>query len=209
MKTIELQAGQRFGRLVVIGRSGSSPVSRNATFLCRCDCGRETVKPGSHLRSGHTQSCGCFGEVASVTHGESGRAGRRSPEYSVWAKMIGRCTNPREKRWADYGGRGIQVCERWRQFENFRADMGDRPAGMTIERIDNNGNYAPSNCRWATDHEQKRNMRSNVNLTFNGRTMCATDWARELGMRVVTLHCRIRRGWSTERALTSGVKRAG
>lgn len=130
-----------------------------------------------------------------------------SPEYESWQHMLNRCGNPKDKRWARYGKRGITVCERWKEFKNFYEDMGDRPTDKhTLERLNNDGNYEPSNCIWATPHQQTRNRRSNINITHDGKTMCLKDWAEQLGIKPATLYARIHSGWTVERAFTKGVK---
>lgn len=120
--------------------------------------------------------------------------------------MLNRCQNPNVPAYKNYGGRGIAVCQRWLRFENFLADMGERPAGMTIERIDNDGNYEPGNVRWATYKEQTRNNRSTQLVTLHGETKCITDWAAETGIKMPTLWARLRLGWSVEDALTKPVR---
>ncbi len=143
---------------------------------------------------------------AATTHGHTVNY-RKSREYRSWQMMKHRCHNPRYTQFRDYGGRGIAVCPRWRDsFEDFLADMGPRPVGTSIDRIDKNGNYEPSNCRWATEQEQKRNTRRNVLMTFNGKTQCLTDWAAESGIPYKTLEARRRYGWTDERALTQPVQ---
>jgi len=151
---------QRFGRLVAI-----RILRRDRTgihWLCACDCGQQSVTTASHLRRGHTRSCGCFRiDVVvnrSLRHGHS-RPGAHSPTHQSWRAMQTRCDNPRGKCYELYGGRGIAVCDRWRVFENFLADMGERPEGLTLDRLDVEGNYEPGNCRWATVQEQNRNRR--------------------------------------------------
>jgi hypothetical protein len=125
-------------------------------------------------------------------------------EQRCWAKMIQRCVNPRSNSYHNYGGRGIRVCARWlKSFDNFLADMGPKPSPKhSIERRDNDGDYTPSNCCWATRHEQHRNMRRNMWITLDGVTLCLKDWARRTGMDQMTIKGRLRRGWSVKDALT-------
>jgi len=117
--------------------------------------------------------------------------------------MRDRCRNPKSKRYSDYGGRGITVCDRWESFENFLADMGERPDGMTLDRYPNvNGNYEPGNCRWATTKQQANNVRRSVILSFNGRSMTASEWGEEIGLCPKLIRQRIKSGWTAEQALT-------
>lgn len=119
----------------------------------------------------------------------------RTPTYQVWQNMKARCTNKNLPRYPRYGGRGIRVCERWLSYENFLADMGEKPHGMSIDRIDNDGDYAPENCRWADKRIQNANKSTNVYLEHNGERLCITDWAERLGVNPRSLKHRLDRGW--------------
>lgn len=178
------RAGERYGRLAVVAFSGLDAYGRSL-WDCLCECGRSKVVPGGHLRSGHTRSCGCLlTEVARRPvrhgHGRGQRNGGVTAEYGAWRNMKTRCLNPRSSDFANYGGRGITVCARWRAgFEYFLADMGPRPSsGHTLDRIDNDGPYEPGNCRWATQREQGNNKRTNRHVTIDGRRLTISEAAR-------------------------------
>jgi len=201
--------GRRFGRLVVLGLG---PRGRRGVrkWLCRCDCGTEKPIRGGALTWGETVSCGCFQreQVAALarrrsTHGHAAR-GAASRTYKTWNAMLQRCTNPKSPNWARYGGRGIAVCRRWYLFENFLADMGERPPGKSIDRYpDKNGNYEPSSCRWATAREQLRNTRRNKWLTVGGEPIVLTEAASRAGISINGLKARLAKGWSPDDAATA------
>lgn len=189
--------GMRFGRLIVRGRHGSlqsKGVKGQATWLCLCDCGLESIVRGQELRTGHTTSCGC----RMVVHGM-----RHSREYRAWRGMKSRCSDQGVPNYDRYGGRGISVCERWNRFEAFFEDMGPCPFGRTLDRKDVHGNYEPSNCRWATWKEQQNNRSNNRVIEFWGARLTAQQWADKAGIRRDTF---VRRldvlGWTMEEALT-------
>lgn len=200
--------GQRFERLFVLGYAGKSN-SGTPTWFCRCDCGNITRSHSPSLKSRGTKSCGCFSREGiierSTTHGQSCR-GKWTKTYRAWWNMVARCTVPSSTRYKNYGGRGIQVCDSWLKFENFLNDMGECPPGMTLERVDNDGNYCPENCKWAGIIEQANNKRNNVFLEYNGQKLTISQWEKKLGFKRASLWNRIKAGWPIERALTTPVK---
>lgn len=155
MRLIDL-TGMRFGRLEVIKRGEN--IGRSAAFECRCDCGTMLTARAASLRNGDTASCGCYrAEKMAEKQRKHGHFGSRT--YNSWASMLSRCRDKNKPAYARYGAIGITVCERWEKFENFLADMGERPEGCSIDRIDNDKGYEPGNCRWATPIQQRRNQR--------------------------------------------------
>ncbi len=166
---LRVAAGHRYAQLTVVVRDGSSR-DHKALWRCRCDCGTETVVRSTQLTQGKTRSCGCLlrrsrHKATNLQHGDA-RPGRQAPEYLAWIAMRVRCTNPKAQAWRRYGGRGIQVCERWMwSYEAFLADVGRRPSPKhSIDRIDNDGHYEPGNVRWATRSQQNANQRSRPRL---------------------------------------------
>jgi len=208
------KTGDRYGRLTVIRETEQrrSPCGHaERQVLCECDCGNEIVVLLNSLRFGRTKSCGCLANDLTAarnrrnaTHGMS-----NSPTYLCWYSMRQRCNNMHHQAYSEYGGRGITVCERWQNcFENFLEDMGKRPSPRhSIDRVDNDGNYEPGNCRWATVTEQGRNKRNNVLLTCQGETMCLSEWAERVGITPEGLSARLARGWSVEEILTTPSRR--
>lgn len=204
--------GKRVGRLVVVGEGQTYYKPSGQAyykFLCKCDCGNTKMVNGYALRKGLTKSCGCYtkekaGNMAR-THGKSD-----TKLYTTWVCMRSRCNYKRNKEYKDYGGRGIKVCKEWDEsFDNFCAWAMENgyKEGLSIDRIDVNGNYEPSNCKWATRYEQDRNKRNNVMITYNGETKILRDWEKYLGMSKGTLRQRIKKhGWSIEKAFTTPVK---
>lgn len=151
--------GQHFGRLTVLAREGATR-AKKATWKCACSCGGQTTSTTGALRSGHVTSCGCAQLQANFIHGMARLSPGRHPLYRSWMSMISRCTRPADTSYANYGGRGVQVCERWRTPKNFILDMlPSWKPGLTLDRIDTNGNYCLKNCRWATRSEQQRNRK--------------------------------------------------
>lgn len=199
MSALKNLVGQRFGRLLVLERVGSSKY-KEAIWKCRCDCGNEINVVAGELKKGSTRSCGCLKkEVASklmkklvqdnVTHGMSG-----TPVYRTWASMLQRCTNPNSSYYKNYGGRGITVCDSWHDFQNFYDDVSKLPhfyeEGYSLDRIDNNGNYELSNVRFADRTTQNRNRRDNIIVNYNGEEMTLVESATKSGIKLCTLYRR-------------------
>lgn len=176
MKLIDI-SGQRFGRLLVIDKANIKNSSAQTKWNCKCDCGKLTCVTGRDLKKFFTSSCGCLRREnkANLSHGKSDTS-----VYKIWQLMKYRCYSKKCKQYKYYGARGVVVCDRWKHsFENFNEDMGDRPTtNLTLDRFPNmDGNYEPSNCRWATMKEQCANRRSNIWINYNGKSMIVSEWA--------------------------------
>lgn len=199
--TIKNEVGKRYGEWIVISLARVHPV-RGAYWSCRCSCGTETEVLGSALRSGHSQSCGCRWAGRPRRTGRTHQpiaapGGIIAPEYVAWQNMLQRCENPRNPKYKCYGARGITVCERWHRFNAFYEDMGPRPSPeLTLERIDNNANYEPSNCRWATWTEQYANRRPREKDPLSIESL-----ARSIGLSSSTVLKRLEKGWTLDEAL--------
>ncbi len=194
-----INIGDKVGTLKMLTVVGAAPPSPkgSARWFCKCDCG--TIKSIQASNLAIIASCGCYRKQFMRTHGQY-----RTAEYKAWTHMRERCMNPANKHFASYGGRGITVCERWNQYENFIADAGPRPSSRhSLDRIDNDQGYSPENCQWTTRSVQMQNTRRTRMLTFNGETMALTAWARKLGLNPTTIQSRIDvYGWTVEQALT-------
>lgn len=192
---------QRIGRWMVLKRAGNNK-HKNALWLCRCECGHERVVRSNDLRRGKSQGCASCG---STTHG-----GKGTRLYSVWQEMRYRCINKNHHAYKYYGGRGIVVCREWNTFETFRdwALANGYGKGLSIDRINNNGNYGPDNCRWATRKQQHRNKRSNRYITINGVTKLLCEWAEIAGISRQALRWRHKNGWRGEYLLVPPYQRS-
>lgn len=193
-------SGRRFGRLTVVSFAGRRHVGGQSKriWLCRCDCGNQINLPAGALTANNTRSCGCLMRDTVTVHG-----GYKDPIYKVWHAMIERCRNAKHSDYPLYGGRGIVVAAAWTDFAKFRLDMGPRPHGATLERIDVNGNYCKSNCRWATPQEQANNRRNNRHVYFNGYWRTIAEWSRITGLSKRCIQYRLSAGWPKDAVLTT------
>ncbi len=201
-KLIDL-SGQRFGRLTVISFAGIDKFG-NKTWFCRCDCGKEKIISRGHLKKGDAQSCGCLkSEITTKRNIKHGYVGTKL--YNVYHNMKERCLNPSRNDYSRYGGRGICVCEEWKEdfktFQKWAFENGYKD-NLTIDRIDVNGNYEPSNCRWVDGITQANNKRNSYYVEYNGKKLTISEWARETGISPSLIRYRLNKGWPIERALT-------
>jgi hypothetical protein len=201
--------GKRFGRLIGLNYKGLGHGSaKHGKWECRCDCGNTVLIAGIKLRNGHTKSCGCLHIETCRENGKRNRKhGQRNTSlYAVWHGLVERCTNPNYHNFSDYGGRGITVCSEWRQFKNFfdwNASLGKNgyKRGLSIDRIDNNKGYFPSNCRWATATVQQRNKRNNKIITLNGISKSVAEWAEIYRVSRYLIYTRLKNGWEENEKL--------
>lgn len=193
-------SGQRFGALIVLSRAGTR--GKSVTWDCLCDCGTGTTVLGQNLKNGSTISCGCSSHPR--THGMT-----RTRLYQTWASMHARCRSPSFHAKEHYADKGVTVCDEWRSFESFRdwAMRNGYADDLTLDRINNDLGYAPSNCRFITIAEQQRNKTNHRMLTHGGESLPLYQWAGRLGCSVQTLHNRLSRGWSVQRSVTTPVRR--
>ena len=183
---------QTFGRLLVIKKEGRR--GGHISWLCLCECGIKKIIAGRVLREGKSRSCGCLAKekatLRQISHGMHG-----TPTYICWKNMKARCGYKRNGCYHNYGGRGIKVCDEWLSFENFMRDMGRRPVDMSLDRIDNDGDYEPGNCRWATDRQQQQNTRKNIYVNYRGQQLCLSEASRKSGVKYTTIYERLKAGW--------------
>lgn len=202
--------GNKFNRWTVICREDSN-VHSQSMWKCLCDCGNIKTVAGFNLKNGASKSCGCLNMESRHSRAKYKHIpeGTSSPEYLSWQGMIKRCNNKNDKFYKDYGGRGIKVCDEWlHDFEIFFRDMGPKPSRKySIDRINNDGDYGPTNCRWVTTREQSRNTRRNVIIEIDGIILCLADWIERLHIMGNNIHekigARLRRGWSPLEALST------
>lgn len=190
----DLLVGKTFSNLTVL-RFDSKDKSKINIWLCKCVCGKTILVRGNKLKAGKKKSCGCL----SQRHGLSGTS-----EHMAWKSMLNRCRLDNRIQWKDYGGRGIKVCERWMKFKNFISDMGLKPGSdYSLDRIDVNGDYIPSNCKWSTSKQQQQNKRNNVFIEFNGDKKTVSEWAVLCGVKAATIYARLRNNSATGISLLS------
>lgn len=198
--------GKRFGRLLVLSRVAS--INGQSVWNCQCDCGAFKTVRGIALRAGQTISCGCYVRENRIKHGRKIKRsdGKTDPTYNSYINMKTRILNPNANNYKNYGGRGIKICQRWLDggFDQFLSDMGERPEGKTLDRIDHNGDYCPENCKWSTTQEQNENRRNSILLTHDGQTKCLTVWAKELYVSRKAIYTLIKKGKTLNELFTNG-----
>lgn len=191
--------GLKVFNLLVLRKAGKR-IDGTAKWECLCSCGHKFTTDGTSIRAGRTKSCGCLSRFGG---GNRMRNGEHKTElYKIWQGMRDRCGNPNNKKYRLYGGKGISVCERWNDFRMFAIDMGDRPFGFSIDRINGDKGYSPENCRWATAIVQANNTSANKIISANGQSMTLSEWSRRTNIKANTILYRIRRGWPIEKAIS-------
>lgn len=200
--------GKTYGKLTVLGFASKRDKTGHKYFLCRCECGKEKVIAANHVRSGLSRSCGC-GVVKATIQRNTTHGGTGTRLFNIWAGMRRRCLNPNYKAFKYYGGRGIRLAPEWDNFETFKewSLKNGYEENLTIDRIDINGNYSPSNCRWVTLAEQARNKSDNRRITINGVTKLITEWCKEAPVSTTQVYYRLKHGWTIEEALFTPDKR--
>lgn len=203
--------GQKFNRLVVLSEYSIRTKWGAVKYLCKCSCGKEVIVSGTNLKSGNTKSCGCYAIEKITKRGHNNAKHMRSGSLTnkIYYQMISRCYKQQNEKYESYGKRGITVCDRWlKSFQNFYSDMGDKPIGdYSIERIDNNGNYCPENCKWATRTEQQNNKRTNHIIEYKGLKYTMANLCKVTGMKYELLHSRIHYAkWDIEKTLNTPLK---
>ena len=212
MKTVDI-SNKKFGKLLAVKRCTN--MSGKTAWECKCDCGNITFVTTSNLTCNRIRSCGCL-KIKQLLERSTTHNQRHTVLYSVWRGLRQRCNNPKHASYHNYGGRGITVCEEWdKSFQAFydwsyangysTENQKDEKLKLTIDRIDNNGNYEPSNCRWVDRKTQTRNMRTTRFITFNGQNKSVSEWCEIYGIKLQTFNTRIRNGWTIEEALTKPI----
>lgn len=202
-------SGQKFGRYTVIKLHDKRANRGQTLWVCRCDCGNERLVMSQNLTRGNSKSCGCLCRENTSKANSTHRL-TKHPAYKSWLSMRKRCYGNDPHAYKYYGSRGIKMCERWNKFENFWEDMNSTwKDGLEIDRIDNDGNYCPENCRWATRKEQVRNTRFTHWVEFKGQRKSVAEWSEITGIPYGTLHSRVYTGWTGERALTQPIRDRG
>ena len=200
--------GDIFGSLTIVEKPQRRIGDNRVIVRCKCKCGGEIAPRMQHLVIGRVKSCGCLRKQAATINGLNNKRHGKShgTEWKSYYSMRDRCCNPKHQSFADYGGRGIKVCDRWLQgFDNFFIDMGEKPTGQTLERIDTEGDYSPDNCRWATRKEQANNRRNNNRIEAFGKSLTIAEWSDATGLDPMTIRGRLKRGLAAEAALSMPV----
>ena len=195
------------GRLSQAGVSFRNDLKNHRVAVFACSCGNRKIIDVCNVQHGRSLSCGCLTRESAKTH-RDGHSAKTSPAFRSWNAMWKRCTaKPGSHHWLYYGGKGIVVCDRWKSFQVFLDDIGERPDGHTLDRIDGAKGYLPENCRWATKAVQCVNVSDIRMITYDDQTMCLKDWARKIGINYLTLWNRLKDGWSVEKAFTAPIRK--